>query len=32
MSTATVFNVANDALQEFEELFREYYALVHRTA
>jgi RNA polymerase sigma-70 factor (ECF subfamily) len=32
MSTATVFNVTNDALQEFEELFREHYALVHRTA
>jgi RNA polymerase sigma-70 factor, ECF subfamily len=33
MSTATVFNVTNEALaREFEELFREHYALVHRTA
>jgi DNA-directed RNA polymerase specialized sigma24 family protein len=32
MSTATVFNVANDDLQEFAELFKEHYALVHRTA
>ena len=33
MSTVTVFNVTTDSLvQEFEEIFREHYPLVHRTA
>ena len=33
MSTGTVFSVAKDALaQEFDELFREHYPLVYRTA
>ena len=33
MSTVTVFNVTTDPLaQEFEDLFREHYPLVHRTA
>src|SRR5262245_5923799 len=33
MSTATVFNVANEPLaDEVEEVFREHYALVYRTA